>query len=107
MVTTIGNLRGEWNRLSFFILTGLILIEKINSPAKKLLVKKFYKFLQFHVDSTFFSVVKYPLIMGLGIRNKNRIEHGKTLVPPGGTNSSSVGGTNSITNGIKRKYAPY
>ena len=34
-----------------------------------------------------------------------RIEHGKTLVPPGGTNSS-VGGTNSNTNGIKRKYPP-
>ncbi len=28
------------------------------------------------------------------------------LVPPGGTNSS-VGGTNSSTNDIKRKYPPY
>ena len=33
-------------------------------------------------------------------------DHGKTLVPPGGTNSS-VGGTNNNTNGIKRKYPPY
>ena len=32
--------------------------------------------------------------------------HGKMLVPPGGTNSS-VGGTNSNTNGIKRKYPPH
>ena len=32
--------------------------------------------------------------------------HWKTLVPPGGTNSS-VGGTNSNTNGIKRKYPPH
>ena len=31
MVTTIRILRVEWNKLFFFILTGLILIEKINS----------------------------------------------------------------------------
>ena len=32
--------------------------------------------------------------------------HGKGLAPPGGTNSS-VGGTNSGTNGIKRKGPPH
>ena len=34
------------------------------------------------------------------------VQHGKTLVPPGGTNCS-VGDTNSNTNGIKRKNPPY
>jgi hypothetical protein len=49
-------------------------IDRKNKLPKKLIVKEFFKFLQFHVDSTFrnsfFSVVKYHL-MGLGIRNKN------------------------------------
>lgn len=52
-------------------------IDRKNKLPKHLIVKEFCKFLQFHVESTFrnnyFSVVKYPL-MGLGVKNKNRIE---------------------------------
>jgi hypothetical protein len=63
---------------TFFFRPDWFDIDRKNKLPKKLFVKEFYKFLQFQVDSTtfrnsFFSVVKYPL-MGLGIRNKNRIE---------------------------------
>jgi len=51
-------------------------IDRKNKLTKDVIVKEFFKFLQFHVESTFrnpfFSVVKYP-VMGLGIRNTNRI----------------------------------
>ncbi len=52
-------------------------IDRKNKLPQKLIVKEFSKFSQFQVDSTFrnsfFSVVNHPL-MGLGIRNKNRIK---------------------------------
>ena len=51
-------------------------------------------------------VVDYPIYLKeLKILLRTNF-HGKTLVPPGGTNGS-VGGTNSTTNGIKRKYPPH
>ena len=58
----------------------------------------------FHVDTSIFSRDKTVLTMGKP--EVNPTFHWKTLVPPGGTNSS-VGGTNSNTNGIKRKYPPH
>ena len=52
-------------------------IDRKNKLSKKLISKEFYKFVKFHVDSTFrnsfFSAVNYP-VMGLGISNKNRIK---------------------------------
>jgi hypothetical protein len=51
-------------------------IDRKNKLSKQLIAKDFYRFIQFYVETTFrnsfFSVVNYP-VMGLGIRNTNRI----------------------------------
>ena len=53
-------------------------IDRKNKLTKDLIVKKFYKFFQFYMDSTFrnshFSVVKYPVMGLLDIQKKHRIE---------------------------------